>query len=278
MFPAIAKNHGTAGVAPIPRWVPAILRVGVAGCFIGHGAFGIVTKAAWLPYFAVGGIAEPQAWQLMPWVGTMDIAVGLLAFAWPCRALFLWAALWAVWTALLRPLSGESFWEFLERAGNYGVPLAILGIAGLAGPWFRRIPFNGNELPEEKSTLLARILWVTTITLLAGHGGLGLFAHKQGLALHYAALGFADATGVVAVIGALEFLLAALVLLRPSPNLLVGVCLWKLATESLFLIAGLPVWEVVERFGSYTAPLALALLVLPGGEEPRSHPSPAVIV
>ena len=37
-----------------------ILRVAVAGCFIGHGAFGIITKAAWVPYFAIFGI--PAAW------------------------------------------------------------------------------------------------------------------------------------------------------------------------------------------------------------------------
>ena len=33
---------------------------------------------------------------------------------------------WALWTALLRPLAGESAFESLERAGNYGVPLALL--------------------------------------------------------------------------------------------------------------------------------------------------------
>jgi len=35
-----------------------ILRVAVAGCFIGHGAFGLITKAAWVPYFAIFGIPE----------------------------------------------------------------------------------------------------------------------------------------------------------------------------------------------------------------------------
>ena len=36
---------------------------------------------------------------------------------------------------------------------------------------------------------------------------------------------------------------------------------WKFATECLFITAGAPFWEVIERFGSYTAPLALALLM-----------------
>ena len=42
---------------PTLHW---ILRVAVAACFIGHGAFGIITKTAWLPYFAIFGI--PEAW------------------------------------------------------------------------------------------------------------------------------------------------------------------------------------------------------------------------
>ena len=86
------------------QWV---LRIGVAGCFVGHGAFGIITKAAWVPYFAVAHVSEPWVWRLMPWVGAMDIAVGALALAFPRRAVFIWAAIWGVWTALLRPLSGR---------------------------------------------------------------------------------------------------------------------------------------------------------------------------
>ena len=29
-----------------------LLRVGVIGCFIGHGAYGLLTKEAWVPYSA----------------------------------------------------------------------------------------------------------------------------------------------------------------------------------------------------------------------------------
>jgi hypothetical protein len=38
-----------------------ILRMACAACFVGHGAFGIITKKAWVPYFAVWGISEPWA-------------------------------------------------------------------------------------------------------------------------------------------------------------------------------------------------------------------------
>src|SRR5262249_53883353 len=102
-----------------------ILRVGAFMCFVGHGAFGIITKEAWVPYFGVVGIDRHTAFQLMPLVGTVDIAMGFLMLLRPLPAVAYWMAAWAVWTALLRPLSGEPSWEAIERAGNYGVPAAL---------------------------------------------------------------------------------------------------------------------------------------------------------
>jgi hypothetical protein len=197
----------------------------------------------------------------MPWVGTMDVIMGVLALVWPCRALFLWAALWATWTALLRPLAGEPGWEFIERAGNFGVPFALLAVTGTGGPLFTKLVFRGNQQLLEKRTLLAWVLRITTAALLAGHAGLGLIIHKAALAHHYAAIGASNPEALVRAIGDFEFFLAALVLLRPRPRLLVGICIWKIATESLFIAAGAPLWEVIERFGSYAAPLALAVLL-----------------
>lgn len=49
--------------------LPWILRIGMAGGFIGHGAFGVITKAVWVPYFAVGGIGEMWAWRSVAVVG-----------------------------------------------------------------------------------------------------------------------------------------------------------------------------------------------------------------
>ncbi len=253
--------------------IPWILRVGVAGCFIGHGAFGVITKAAWVPYFAVGGVSEPWAWRLMPWIGWMDITIGVLALLRPCRALLLWAVIWATWTALLRPLSGEPGWEFWERAGNYGVPLALLAIVGVRGTWFTRLPAVWPEPTAAVRTRLAWTLRLTTFTLLVGHAGLGFFAHKAGLARHYAALGVADSAALVPRVGLFELFLACLVLLRPRPGLLFAVCLWKIATEALFLVSGAPIWELVERFGSYTAPLALAFLLVRSRLAPVSEPA-----
>jgi hypothetical protein len=261
-------------VSTVPPQAPALLRLGLAACFIGHGTYGVLTKAAWVPYFAVVEIGEDWAWRLMPWVGAMDIALGFLALTHPCRALFAWTALWALWTALLRPLAGEPFWETLERAGNYGVPLVLLLAAGWKDPPWTRVSESWRDLDPAGLRRCVRGLQLTTATLLAGHAGLGLIVVKPGLVCHYAALGLPHPAAVARGIGAFEFVLAVAVLVAARPALLVTVAGWKLATESLFLIGGTPapLFEVIERGGSYAAPLALALLQLPPvALPPHSH-------
>ena len=135
--PVGARGSSAGGIAL--HW---ILRVAVAACFIGHGAFGVITKAAWLPYFAIFGIPEAWAWKLMPLVGAVDISIGILTLIQPVRAVILYMAFWGFQTACLRPLAGQGIWELLERAGNYGVPLAFLCLlgAGLLTDWFSARP------------------------------------------------------------------------------------------------------------------------------------------
>jgi len=111
-----------------------ILRAGAALCFIGHGAFGFITKAAWLPYFGVIGVPEPWAWRIMPWIGAVDVLAGMAVLFAPRRLPLLYMVVWGTWTALLRPLAGEPVFEALERAGNFGVPLAFLVLTGWPRP------------------------------------------------------------------------------------------------------------------------------------------------
>ncbi len=251
--------------AELPYW---ILRVGAALCFIGHGAFGFITKAAWVPYFAVVGIPEPWAWRLMPLVGAVDVTIGMMVLFAPRRFALGYMAVWALFTALLRPLSGEPFFETIERAGNYGVPLALLLMSGwprdLRGWFGAAFPAAAIGQPAADSrgqiTMVQRVLQITTVLLLAGHGALGAITGKAVFATHYAAAGLTP--GLAATIGWFELCLAAIIAARPVVPLLLFVCVWKLATESLFVFAGAPVWEYVERAGSYAAPLALAMIVL----------------
>src|ERR1700727_2822563 len=76
------------------------LRIASAMCFIGHGAFGIITKKVWLNYFAVFGIGPDLAWHLMPVLGTADILFGISLLFYPTRAVALWLVIWGTTTAL----------------------------------------------------------------------------------------------------------------------------------------------------------------------------------
>src|SRR5438046_10334071 len=85
-----------------------MLRLACAAEFVGHGAFGIMTKAAWVPYFGVVGIPPELAWKLMPVIGTVDITIGLVVGLFrPARMILLYMATWALLTATIRALAGE---------------------------------------------------------------------------------------------------------------------------------------------------------------------------
>lgn len=112
-----------------------LLRMACAFEFIGHGAFGIITKSGWVPYFGVVRIPEWLAYRLMPVVGSVDILFGFIVLLKPIRVVLLYMAVWGLWTASLRPLSGEPLWELIERAPNYLIPFALLYLRGIPSPW-----------------------------------------------------------------------------------------------------------------------------------------------
>lgn len=119
-----------------------ILRVAVAGEFLGHGVFALQGKAQWIKWFAQFGVSDPAvAAQLLFAVGFMDIVVALIVLVRPIPIVLLWAVLWGFWTALLRPIVGEPIWDFIERWANWGAPLALLMLYGwprTAREWFVR--------------------------------------------------------------------------------------------------------------------------------------------
>ncbi|HVZ64667.1 MAG TPA: hypothetical protein VG936_08865 [Lacunisphaera sp.] len=244
---------------PLARSVVAwVLRLGLSCCFLGHGMLGVSKVAAWTSYFGVVGIGPDAASALMPWVGVFDVAMAISVLVLPKRYMVLYMFLWAVWTALLRPLAGESFWEAVERAGNYGVPFALFLLMAPVGSlraWFR-----GVFGPRARERVVHWTLRLTTGLLLFGHGMLNWAVMKPLFVHHYSLLGL---PGLAAerVVGVFECLLALAVVFKPDPRLLWGVALWKLATELLSPMAGSPFWVFIEHGGSYAAPLALAFLV-----------------
>lgn len=108
-----------------------ILRVAVAGEFIGHGALALQGKQAWIGWISQLTGADPNlATQLLFLIGLLDVLVALIVLIRPIRAVLLWAAFWGFWTALVRPLVGESVLDFVERWANWGAPLALLLLLG----------------------------------------------------------------------------------------------------------------------------------------------------
>jgi hypothetical protein len=106
------------------------LRIGVFGTFLGHGIFAIGVKASWIPFLTTVGFSESSAITLMPVIGVIDVFIACMALIWPIRIVLIYAIIWAFATALMRPISGDSFLDFVERAANWAVPLTLLAIQG----------------------------------------------------------------------------------------------------------------------------------------------------
>lgn len=67
-------------------------------------------------------------------VGVMDIVLaGLVLLVYPLPLAHAWCVVWGLATALMRPLSGESIHQFIERSGNFIPALALLWIESQAG-------------------------------------------------------------------------------------------------------------------------------------------------
>jgi len=239
------------------------LRIAAAMCFIGHGAFGIITKAIWCNYFAIFGIDKVHAYQWMPVLGTVDILLGSMLLFKPVRAVSVWLIIWGIVTAACRPISGESFAEFIERAGNYGAPLALLALAG-GIKWNVKWLFstiNPEEPVSEKSLARAKLtLRLTVFLLLAGHGWLNLI-QKPGLVNQYTALGFSNPVNISLLTGIFEIMAAIAILVKPARPLILAFFIWKMGSELFY--PHFEIFEWVERGGSYGTLLALWLCVDP---------------
>lgn len=108
-----------------------ILRISVAGEFIGHGVFALQGKKDWIGWFAQFGVSNAEtATQLLFIIGVLDIALAILILIKPVRIALLWMIFWGFWTALMRPIVGMPIWDFVERWTNWGAPLALLLIIG----------------------------------------------------------------------------------------------------------------------------------------------------
>lgn len=113
-----------------------VLRVAVAGEFVGHGVFALQRKPQWVGWFANFGISDTVlATKLLLVVGLLDITLAALVLLKPIRIALVWMTFWGFWTAILRPIVGEPVWDFVERWANWGAPLALLLLVGWPKNW-----------------------------------------------------------------------------------------------------------------------------------------------
>jgi hypothetical protein len=173
----------------------------------------------------------------------------------PLRIIPVWLVLWGFITGLCRPLAGEPLAELIERAGNFGAPLALLI---LSGGVFRVHLFDVLHPHTVVTGMTMRkvfyCLKITVFLLLVGHGWLN-FLEKKSLLSQYLSLGFVDPSKTALVIGLFEVTAAFIVLVRPVRPLVFIFFIWKMATELMY--PHLEFFEWLERAGSYGVLLAL---------------------
>lgn len=264
METAIGTGLGRWRSSPIEWKLQWILRVGIALEFIGHGAFGILGKQAWLAYYHVLGIPDNIGWTMMPITGAVDVTLAILVLVRPTRALIAWMAFWGLFTATLRPLAGQGIWELVERSYNYGGPamlLLLFGVGHNAREWFERVQEVPRLTARRAKAFFQGFRWIIALYLI-GHGGLGLLTQKPLLIELYKSVGLtslvSDPASLNTLIGTFEMGLGVVVLLVPTTAVLLTVVGWKLGTEFLYVTSGAygAPFEVFERGCSYLAPLA----------------------
>jgi len=131
------------------RLIGWVLRVAVAGEFLGHGVFALQGKVGWFKYFHAVGITGDETIKTTLFiVGLMDVALALLVLIKPIRIALLWMAVWGLWTAMIRwPVGPDPMWDFVERWANWGAPLALLLLIG----WPKNVREWFNGARQEKT-------------------------------------------------------------------------------------------------------------------------------
>ena len=96
-----------------------------------------------------------------------------------------------------------------------------------------------------------------------GHGVFALQGKKDWIGW-FANFGVSDAGTAASLlfwIGVMDILLAILVLVKPMRLPLLWMVLWGFWTALLRPLVGMPIWDFVERWPNWSAPLALLLLI-----------------
>jgi hypothetical protein len=111
------------------RTIKLILQIAVFGTFVGHGTFAFLVKPQWIVFLTTVGIPLDMVPIVMKTIGVIDWIVALITLIRPVKAVLIYATIWAFAAALMRPLSGGEWLDFVERASNFLAPAALYFVA-----------------------------------------------------------------------------------------------------------------------------------------------------
>ncbi len=107
------------------KYLSYLLRLAIFLMFLGHGMIALKGNPGWLVYLETVGFSLEMSKKAIVAIGFLDLIVALVVLLKPLKPVVLWAFIWTFSTALIRPISGESIWAFVERGTNWIVPLVL---------------------------------------------------------------------------------------------------------------------------------------------------------
>jgi hypothetical protein len=134
-------------------------------------------------------------------------------------------------------------------------------------PLLKNILVKRCIMAKKKNALSSKVSsveWILRIGIFGSFLGHGVFALgiKEGWIPYFTAVGFSESSAVtlLPLIGAMDVVIAFLVLFMPLRIILAWAAFWGFLTALMRPIAGEPIWDFVERWANWAAPLALLYL------------------
>ncbi len=111
-----------------------------------------------------------------------------------------------------------------------------------------------------------KAIWALRIGVAGEFLGHGIFA-LQGKAdwiKWFSTFGVSDvgtATTLLMLVGVMDIIVALIVLFKPIKTVILWAVFWGFWTALVRPIVGQPIWDFIERFANWAAPLALYFLM-----------------
>jgi hypothetical protein len=111
-----------------------------------------------------------------------------------------------------------------------------------------------------------KVLWILRFAVAGeffGHGIFGLLQKAAWVGWTQDLLGVSPATAgtLIFLVGIMDVILAILVLVKPVRPIILWMAIWGFWTALLRPIVGEPIWDFIERWPNWGAPLAIYFLM-----------------